>query len=262
LPQVHEERYHRDFLEIPQINSFVTLCQPFAAALQDLLSSDPRHASTLLKAAMQAIARFPSPLPSILCHILFLSFPVTSPLVGNLVACIRDAKVKLCAHCCEELENYTLFMRETPHLSFNRSGFELEFFKGRHEDEIPKITPLGEPCHYPIKYSSKLLQSSLINQQTPQAPIHISHLEDHSHASSISTDFFCGSHSGNKPHTLFLQKVLKKHTWVKNRVILNYLFINYVTDESSSRIACKSCAKLFHECKFIWWSTPLNIFLP
>jgi len=206
LPQVYEELYHRNFLEIPQINSFVTLCQPFAAALQDLLSSDPRHASTLLKASMQAIARFPSPLPSILCHILFLSFPVTSPLVGNLVACIRDAKVKLCAHCCEELENYTLFMRETPLPSFNRSGFELEYFKGRHADEIPKITPLGEPCHYPIKYSSKLLQSSLINQQTPQAPIHISHLEDHSHPSSISTDFFCGSHSGNKPHTVFLQK--------------------------------------------------------
>jgi hypothetical protein len=255
LPQVYEGSYHRNFLEIPEINSFVNLCQPFAAALQDLVSSNSPHSSTMLQAAIQAIARYPPPLPSILCHILFLSFPITSPLIGNLVACIRDSKVKLCAHCCEELENCAMFMGDNPRpLLFARSEFELEYFKGKHSEEIQKITPLGEPCHSPIKYSSKLLQSSLINQQLSQTPIHATQFDENLHHFSISTDFFCGSHLSDK-RALFLQKVPMRSLFVH---FVNVFFFSI--DKSTSRTAGKPCSKLCKLCEFIR-RTPLNIFL-
>eukprot|EP00026_Physarum_polycephalum_P000107 Phypoly_transcript_00107.p1 GENE.Phypoly_transcript_00107~~Phypoly_transcript_00107.p1 ORF type:complete len:2193 (+),score=228.94 Phypoly_transcript_00107:718-6579(+) len=205
--QVYQEIYHRDFLEIPKVNSFISLCQPFTAALQDLLSSNPQHAIVMLNAAMQTIARYPPPLPSVLGHILFLSFPINSPLLTHLVTCIRDTKVKLCAHCWDELENFSLFMGDNPRSTFNRFEFVLEYFTGERECDIPKITPLGEPCHHPIKYSSKLLQSSLINQLVPHAQTYLNHAHEPLQSTSIPGDFFSGSHSDTKhPRALFLQK--------------------------------------------------------
>lgn len=203
LSTVFEPTHHRDFVEIPQLHSFVSLCQPFTAALQDLLVSNQYHASAMLRVAVQAIAKAPAMLPSILCHILFTSFPITSPLVAELATYIRNNRIKLCIHCMEELEQCAYFING----SFSRAGFEVAHFKENHSVELPKIAPLGEPYHKVAKYNSKLLQSTFISQQNAASPTFNANVYELSHQ-LVGKDFFCGSHS-RKRHlgTIFSQKV-------------------------------------------------------
>lgn len=187
------------------MNSFTNLCQPFASALQELHASNKQHSTTMLRAAICAFATFSYPIPSILCHALFLSFPITSPMVVDLLACIRSENIPLCLHCRDELEQAVLFLQKD---FFTRTEFpNLALIKDQSTTDLPKITSLGDPHHLPSKYDAKLLHSTIIDQST-RAPTHASADEPLYQHQVAWKDFFCGSHSLHKQsQAIFSQKV-------------------------------------------------------
>jgi hypothetical protein len=171
-PQItYDNLLHMHLLEIPHMTYFVGLCQPFAAALQDLHKNHANHATSMLHSAIQAFASAPPPVPAIMSHSLFSAFPIASPLVVELIQYIRNAKVKFCHHCVMQLEQYAYFVREHnagtnlqhPPLwnSFHRNQYEVDYIKEQQAD-LPKISPLGNPQHLPLKYDPKLLTQAVI----------------------------------------------------------------------------------------------------
>jgi hypothetical protein len=190
----------------------------------------------MIRAAVWAFSKYPPPLPSILCHALFISFPITSSLVKDLVAIIRDTKVSLCVHCLDESEQCASFFNNEPIV---RSSFEREYFKSQHT-EYPKITQLGEPNHILLKYDPQLLLATIINQNPP-AP-HVIHFnEPAKHV--VWKDFFCGSHSREKLLLpIFAKKVLAKNKINPNLNFFFFFFFFFLLDQNSERVSRKSVA--------------------
>ncbi len=92
------------------VNSLVGLCTPFTNTLRDLHECDPGLAENMLHEAVNNFRSNKKVIPSILCHSLFVTLPISSPLFPMLMGFMRKNNIKYCNHCAQEMEEYCIFL--------------------------------------------------------------------------------------------------------------------------------------------------------
>lgn len=204
---------HQDFKLIPNLHSLTAFCQPFASALFDLYEASPEMASQMLGAAVDTSRGSPQLHIAVFCHLIFLSFSVTHPLITCLIEHMQKLQLPFCAHCADEIEAYTCFLRELepdripPTLAnFATNKIHKEYFKDNEDiSKMPKMQQLGVPNFTSFTYDPKVLQSTFTTKPTHSTSN--PYRDQPIQASDLGKNFYCGSVAQLNRKSIFEPKV-------------------------------------------------------
>lgn len=207
-PEHWNSNNNNHYTILPFMDSLFEFCLPFAAMLTDLYMYNKQATITFLQSAIEAAGKQ----VTILCHSLLISWPISSPVVAELVEIMLKMNIKFCNHCMDEMENYSILCKELQSVDvppvwkkFSKGKIPLEYIKSGLEID-KRVNNLGEFSSQ-MKYSSELLEETFLKEQTKVGqPNTASYQQHQTHIQDITNIYF-GARVKNSIEPIFTYKV-------------------------------------------------------